>query len=167
MATGAWAGKLFPQAPVHPCKGQLLSVRSPAGRASDHIPLGQVLFGDRIYIVPRRDGLVVLGATSEAAEFQPGNSAGGIQQLLSEALRLYPPLASYEIVETWWGFRPVTVDHCPILGPSPLGNLSLATGHHRNGILLAPITAKLLADWILHKKADPLLPEFRWDRLVV
>ncbi len=164
LAAGAWTGGLLEAAPVQPRKGQLMALRPAAGQVEVR-PLEQVLFGDRIYIVPRQDGLIVLGATSEKVAFQPGNTAAGIHQLLTEAIRLYPPLASYEIAETWWGFRPETSDELPILGPSPLSNLSLASGHYRNGVLLAPITAQFLTDWILDGKADPLLPEFGWDRL--
>ena len=166
LAAGAWTGGLLEAAPVTPRKGQLMALRPALGAEPQAgMPLGQVLFGDRIYIVPRQDGLIVLGATSEHVAFQPGNTAAGIHQLLTEAIRLCPALASYEIAETWWGFRPETADELPILGPSPLANLSLASGHYRNGVLLAPITAQILADWVLEGKADPLLPAFRWDRL--
>lgn len=166
LAAGAWTGGLLEAVPVTPRKGQMMALRPMVG--TEHpsgMPLGQVLFGDRIYIVPRQDGLIVLGATSEQVAFQPGNTAGGIHQLLTEAIRLCPALASYEIAETWWGFRPETADELPILGPSPLKNLSLASGHYRNGVLLAPITAQILADWVLEGKADPLLPAFQWNRL--
>jgi glycine/D-amino acid oxidase-like deaminating enzyme len=147
---------------VWPRKGQMLSIR--AQDPSEIQPLRQVLFGDRIYIVPRRDGLIVVGATSEDVDFRPGNTPAGLNRLLSEALRLYPALQDFPLVETWWGYRPATPDELPILGPSALDNLTLATGHYRNGVLLTPITAQLIADWVLAQKADPLLSAFRWDR---
>ena len=151
-------------------------------------PLNQVLFGEGIYIVPRQDGLIVVGATVENVDFASGNTAAGIQALLNEAIRLYPPLKSFELVETWWGYRPATPDELPILGPSPFSNLTLATGHYRNGVLLTPITAQLIADWVLAnsdfdvlqmaapcsttianqsprtRKIDPLMAAFCWDR---
>lgn len=168
LAAGAWSGR-FLGLPVFPRKGQLLSVQAPVGKGQPYSaqPLKQVLFGDHIYIVPRRDGLIVIGATSEDIDFTPGNTPAGLKQLLTEAIRLYPPLKDFPIVETWWGYRPATPDELPILGPSELENLTLATGHYRNGILLAPITAQLIADWVLQRKTDPLLPAFRWDRFIV
>ncbi len=161
LATGAWSGQ-FLNLPVFPRKGQMLSVR--VVDCDQRQPLKQVLYGDRIYIVPRRDGLIVLGATVEDVAFTPHNTPQGIHQLLTEAIRLYPQIQDFPIEEMWWGYRPATPDELPILGPSEFANLTLATGYYRNGILLAPITAKLLSDWILAGKTDPLLPHFRWDR---
>ncbi|MGF1494755.1 MAG: glycine oxidase ThiO [Microcoleaceae cyanobacterium] len=164
LATGAWSEQVLPCVPVRPVKGQMLSVRVPTSEAKQ--PLRQVLFGEKAYIVPRRDGLIVIGATVEPNNFTPGLTPQGIQQLLSEAIRLYPALSHFPIQEFWWGFRPTTPDLLPILGPSPWENLTLAVGHHRNGILLAPITAQLIADWALQGQADPLLDAFCWDRFV-
>lgn len=161
LATGAWSGELLP-IPIYPLKGQMLSVRVPDSYPG--LPLQRVLFGEEIYIVPRRDGLIVLGATSENVGFTPGLTPQGIDTLLSNAIRLFPVLKDFPIEEFWWGYRPATPDELPILGESPLSNLTLATGHYRNGILLAPIAATLLADWILEGKSDPLLAHFRWDR---
>ena len=162
LATGAWSSEFLPL-PVSPKKGQMLSVRvPPANRAN--LALQRVLFGSEIYLVPRRDGQIVIGATSEDVGFTPDNTPAGIQALLTQALRLYPPLQDLAIQELWWGFRPTTPDQLPILGPSLCHNLTLATGHHRNGILLAPVTAALLADWILRQQADPLLDHFHWQR---
>lgn len=160
LATGAWSNDLLP-IPVFPKKGQMLAVRMP------ELNLKRVLFGVETYIVPRRNGRIIIGATSEDAGFHGGNTPQGIQTLLDRAIRLYPALAHAEIEEFWWGFRPATPDELPILGASHCENLTLATGHHRNGILLAPITATLLADWILDRQADPLLAHFdlrRFDR---
>ncbi len=155
LATGAWANELLP-VPVYPKKGQMLSVRSP----SPTLGLKQVLFGEEIYIVPRRDGTIVIGATSEDVGFAPHNTPAGIQALLARAIRLYPELQHFPILEFWWGFRPATPDELPILGSSAYDNLILATGHYRNGILLAPITALLIADLILEQNYDPLLNHF-------
>jgi glycine oxidase ThiO len=159
LATGAWSGGLL-SIPVMPRKGQMLAVR--AGVSPQ--PLQHVLFGSEIYIVPRRNGRIVIGATSENVGFAPQNTPAGVQQLLTDATRLYPPLKDWVLEQCWWGFRPTTPDELPILGPSPYENLVLATGHHRNGILLTPITATVLADLICHQKVDPLLQAFSCDR---
>ncbi|MBD0387353.1 MAG: glycine oxidase ThiO [Nostoc sp. C3-bin3] len=160
LASGAWSNELLP-IPVRPRKGQMLSVRIP--EFAPELPLKRVLFGQDIYIVPRRDRLV-LGATSEDVGFTPNNTPEGIQTLLQAAIRLYPQLKHYPIQEFWWGFRPATPDELPILGTSHCPNLTLATGHYRNGILLAPVTAALIADLILEQKSDPLLADFHYSR---
>jgi len=160
LATGAWSGTLLP-VPVVPRKGQMLAVQVPGDSQQ---PLRHVLFGDRVYIVPRLDGRIVIGATSEDVGFTPHNTPAGIQSLLQAAIALYPPLQDFPIQELWWGFRPATPDEWPILGPSPYKNLLLATGHYRNGILLAPVTAALIADLIVNQIADPLLEAFSWQR---
>lgn len=162
LATGAWSGELLP-IPVVPRKGQMLSLRVPPGHQVPQ-PLQQVLFGNQIYLVPRRDGRILLGATNEAVGFTPANTPRGIQTLLQGAIRLYPALQDWPIEEFWWGFRPATPDQAPILGFGPYQNLVLATGHYRNGILLAPITAALITDLVLHQVQDPLLSAFHWQR---
>ena len=161
LATGAWSNELF-SLPVRPVKGQVLSVK--VSSLTTELLLSRVLFGDGIYIVPRRDGRIIIGATREDVGFTPGNTPAGIQSLLQEAIRLYPQLQNYPIEEFWWGFRPTTPDELPILGNSSCKNLIFATGHHRNGILLAPITAKLIADLILSEKSDSLLTHFHYSR---
>ncbi len=162
LATGAWTRDLLP-IPVFPRKGQMASVRAPNPNA---LPLQTVLFGPEIYIVPRQNGRIIIGATSEDVGFTPHNTPLGIQTLFTRATRLFPPLAQFPIEELWWGFRPATPDECPILGDSPYRNLTLATGHYRNGILLAPITAKLVANRVAHQTTDPLLAAFHWSRFI-
>lgn len=162
LATGAWSNQLLP-IPLRPKKGQMLAVQTPVGNHQP-LPLQRVLYGSDIYIVPRRDGRVVIGATVEDVGWTPHNTPAGIQTLLAQAMRLYPQLQDWAMQEFWWGFRPATPDELPILGSSPIDNLTFATGHYRNGILLAPITAQLIADWIEAKKSDPLLSHFRYDR---
>ncbi|MBD2295736.1 glycine oxidase ThiO [Anabaena sphaerica FACHB-251] len=161
LAAGAWANQLLPL-PVRPRKGQMLRLRVPD--FVTELPLTRVLFGENIYIVPRRNRDIILGATSEDVGFTPDNTPAGIQSLLEAATRLYPQLADYPIQEMWWGFRPATSDELPILGDSHCKNLTLATGHYRNGILLAPVTAVLIADLILSQKTDPLLTNFHYSR---
>ena len=157
LAAGAWAQKLL-SLPVAPRKGQMLALQAP------HAPgLNQVVFASA-YLVPRRDGRLVVGATSEDVGFQGGTTAGGIHTLLHEAIRTYPPLAPWPLVETWWGYRPLTPDQAPILGPSPWDNLTLATGHYRNGILLAPITAEIITQYLNGQPWPKELAFCRWDR---
>ncbi len=161
LAAGAWSNELLP-IPVLPRKGQMAAVQTPSNSPQVQ-PLRRILFGQNIYIVPRQDGRIILGATSEAVGFTPNNTPAGLLQLLSNAIRLYPDLQHFPLQDCWWGFRPATPDEMPILGPSLHTNLTLATGHYRNGILLAPITAQLIAESIL-QKADPLLEAFSWRR---
>ena len=162
LATGAWSQELLP-IPVKPLKGQMLAVTMPM---EDGLPVRTVLFGEDIYLVPRQDGRLVIGATSEDVGFLPGNTPSGIMQLLQGATRLIPAIAHWPIEEFWYGYRPVTPDDLPILGESQYRNLTYATGHGRNGILLSPITGKLIADWITTQTSNPLLAAFHWSRLI-
>lgn len=161
IATGAWSNQLLP-IPVQPKKGQMLSVKVPVGL--QHSSPQRVIYGPETYLVPRRDGRIIIGATVEDVGFTPHNTPVGIHTLLERAIKLYPQLQDWPIQEYWWGFRPATPDELPILGTSPCANLSLATGHYRNGILLAPVTAQLIADLISEQQSDPLLSHFRYDR---
>ncbi|WP_080812513.1 glycine oxidase ThiO [Halomicronema hongdechloris] len=162
LATGAWAHQLLPL-PVFPRKGQMLSLRVPHGHPQAQ-PLQHVIYGHNLYLVPRRDRRIIIGATSESVGFTPGNTPSGLNDLLSRAMELCPALADFPLDECWWGFRPATPDNQPILGASACSNLTLATGHYRNGILLAPITAQLVAQAILEQQPDPLLAAFSWQR---
>ncbi|MEO1395363.1 MAG: glycine oxidase ThiO [Cyanobacteria bacterium J06634_5] len=161
LATGAWSGSLLP-IPVTPRKGQMFSVRTPLGYGQTQ-PLQRVLYGEKVYIVPRRDGRIILGATVENVGFTPHNTPAGLTQVMNAAIELYPELQHFPIEESWWGFRPATPDEAPILGAGPCENLTLATGHYRNGILLAPITAQLIVTH-LQGNADPLLSAFSYRR---
>jgi len=165
LAAGAWSHTLLPL-PVQPRKGQMMSVRLPSqGHVlQEALPLRQVLFGEDAYVVPRQDGRIIIGATVESVGFTPENTLAGIRTLIERAVRLYPLLDDLPVEETWWGFRPTTPDEWPILGESHCANLTLATGHHRNGILLAPVTARLIADWVWHQQGQDLLRPFRWQR---
>jgi thiazole synthase len=161
LAAGAWSSDLLPL-PIRPKKGQMLSVQAPENRKP--YSLKRVLFGSEVYLIPRRNGRILIGATSEDVGWMPHNTPAGINTLLTQAMRLYPELQDWPIQECWWGFRPSTPDELPILGASHCENLTLATGHYRNGILLAPVTAVLIADLICQQKSDPLLEHFRCDR---
>ncbi|MFZ9621827.1 MAG: glycine oxidase ThiO, partial [Prochlorococcaceae cyanobacterium] len=140
LACGAWSAQLLPQLPVFPVKGQMLSLQAPQQA------LGRVVFGPGTYLVPRDDGLVVVGATSEAeAGFAGGLTPFGQQQLQQGIASLLPAASTWPPMERWWGYRPGTPDEGPLLGEGPTPGLWLATGHYRNGVLLAAITAELLA----------------------
>jgi glycine oxidase len=126
---------------VFPLKGQMLSLQGPKGA------LKRVLFGPGTYLVPREDGLVVVGATSEPeAGFSPGLTPMGQRQLEQGVGSLLPQASAWPPMERWSGFRPCTPDGAPLLGESPIPGLWLATGHHRNGVLLAAITSAILAN---------------------
>jgi glycine oxidase len=129
-------------APVRPAKGQMVSLRA------DEVEMRRVLWSEHIYLVPRNDGRILAGATVEYVGFDKRTTAGGIEKILSAAIELAPGLSNARIEETWAGLRPDTPDHLPILGPTHLDGLLMATGHFRSGILLTPITARLIREWI-------------------
>lgn len=161
VASGAWAAQMLPL-PVFPIKGQMLSLRAPGP-----MPLRRVLFdADKIYLVPRQDGRLIVGATVETVGWQTGNTPAGLEHLLAGAQRLYPEVRDWKLEEIWWGYRPGTPDGAPILGPGPCKNVFVAAGHGRNGILLAPITARILADLVESEREHPLLAHFSGDRFL-
>jgi glycine oxidase len=146
LAAGAWTGEIdgLPVAarvPVRPLKGQILRLRDPVGPGL----LERVVRFEGGYLVPRGDGRYVLGATVEERGFERQPTAGGVYELLRNARELVPGILELQIDELSVGFRPATPDNVPAIGDGSLDGLLWATGHHRNGILLAPITAKLLA----------------------
>jgi glycine oxidase len=145
VACGAWSGALqgLPDGAgvnVRPVKGQVLRLRDPTGPG---LLEGVVRF-EGGYLVPRGDGRYVLGATVEERGFQPNATAGGVYELLHDAHELVPGVSELQIEELGVGYRPGTPDNVPIVGRGALDGLLWATGHHRNGILLAPLTAELL-----------------------
>jgi glycine oxidase len=129
-------------APVRPAKGQMIALRT------KKINIERVLWSDHVYLVPRNDGRIVAGATVEYVGFDMEVTAGGLQKILDGAIEIAPTLADAKIEETWAGLRPDSPDHLPIIGPAGLDGLLIATGHFRSGILLAPITARLIREWI-------------------
>lgn len=151
---GAWAGLdptlRFP-IPVEPIRGQIVEL-------ADDAPFPTVLLSEDVYLVPRSDGRILVGATVERCGFRKEVTAAGIATLLSAAVALVPSLASARLSDAWAGFRPGTPDGLPLLGASPLVGLYLATGHFRNGILLAPVTALRLADLLTGAGAHDLGP---------
>lgn len=153
-AAGAWAARIdgVPAnavPPVFPVKGQMLALAAPAGflRRTTWVP--------GAYLVPRSDGRLLVGATVEEAGFDTHVTAGGIRTLLDAALAAAPSLGAFTITETWAGLRPGSPDGRPVIGPAPVDGLIVATGHYRNGILLTPETAALVASFVETGDARP------------
>ena len=147
LAGGAWSGNaewLSAEArpPVRPVKGQVVELRSRGEEPVAH----HILASERVYLVPRNDGRLVIGATVEEMGYDTAVTAGGVHELLREAYRLLPDVAEMEWVGATAGLRPGTPNNLPLVGPGAIDGLVLATGHFRNGILLAPLAAQAVAD---------------------
>jgi glycine oxidase len=155
LANGAWAGRTewlpeHARPRVRPVKGQVLELR-----AREPEPVARrILASERVYLVPRADGRLIVGATVEEMGFDTAVTAGGVHELLREAYRLLPDVAEMELVATTAGLRPGTPDNLPLVGPGAIDGLVLATGHFRNGILLAPLAAERIAA-LLAGDAEP------------
>ncbi len=135
-------------APTHPVRGQMIALHAPGVR------LRRVLRSKGSYVVPRQDGRIVAGSTLEDVGFEKNVSTDGVRKIFESARELVPSLEGAEIIETWAGLRPGTPDGLPILGPTEVEGLLIATGHYRNGILLAPITARLIREWITRGRTE-------------
>jgi len=161
LSAGCWSGTLGglpPGAlpPVRPVKGQLLHLRGPGEE-----PLCQRnVRGLEVYVVPRGDGRVVIGATVEEQGFNTTVTAGAVHDLLRAAFELLPDVAELELVETVAGLRPGSPDNAPLLGPSPLDGLVIAAGHYRNGILLTPVTADAMAELLVSGRVPAAITRF-------
>eukprot|EP00871_Galdieria_phlegrea_P002575 jgi/Galph1/3318/GphlegSOOS_G1982.1 len=141
LANGSWIRRLVPL-PIYPQKGQMIILQDD----SERIFLQRVIYGEKVYIVPRKNKEIVVGATIEddcVFDFQ--NTAGGVHQLLSGALEMIPSLSNIRLCRTFSGFRPTAPDLLPIFGKLWYDNLHIAAGHHRNGILLTPISGKIVS----------------------
>jgi glycine oxidase len=168
LATGAWAGATewlqeHARPPVRPVKGQVLELRArrlpgapglPGAVAEPEPVARHILASERVYLVPRADGRLIVGATVEEMGFDTAVTAGGVHELLREAYRLLPDVAEMELVGTTAGLRPGTPDNLPIVGPGEIDGLVLSTGHYRNGILLAPLAAEAAADLLAGAPQD-------------
>ena len=159
VATGADTARLaLPPGcvpPVRPVKGQVLRLEVPDPRARPGRPVRGLVAGRSVYVVPRSGAEVVVGATVEERA-DPHPTAGGAHELLEAALAVLPGLAEARLAEVSAGVRPATPDHAPVLGSTPVEGLVLAVGHHRNGVLLAPVTAELVAGWIVEGRMGDL-----------
>lgn len=156
IAAGCFSGTIegiAAYAPVRPAKGQMAALRA------EELNLERVLWSEKIYLVPRNDGRILVGATVEYVGFDKRVTAGGIEKILSAAMELAPGLSNARIEETWAGLRPDSADHLPILGPADIEGLVMATGHFRSGILLTPVTARLIREWVTEQKVS-----LDWER---
>ena len=153
-AAGAWAAAFDERvaAPVEPVRGQIVEIRL-AGR-----PLETVVSSEEVYVVPRPDGTALLGSTMERVGFRRDVTAGAVGRLLGGAQRLLPEIGSARFLTAWAGLRPGTPDGWPLLGASSIEGLVFATGHFRSGILLAPSTARRMADLLTGRSSEGLSP---------
>jgi glycine oxidase len=157
---GAWAGQIGPHSfPTRPVKGQMLCLIMPQKELVRH-----VIRAPEVYLIPRSDGRMLVGATAEEAGFDKRTIPKTIQKLRQSALDLVPRLADARFLEAWAGLRPGTPDKLPILGATPTPGYFVASGHFRDGILLAPITAKVMAKMIAGQKLECDLRAFSADR---
>jgi glycine oxidase len=143
-----------PYAPVFPAKGQIVAMRC------ESTEIRRVLWLEHTYIVPRKDGRIIAGSTIERTGFEHDVTAGGLRKILNEATKLVPGLDKARVEETWAGLRPDSPDHLPIIGPTDAEGLLIATGHFRSGMLLAPITARLIREWVTKQKLS-----VDWERV--
>ena len=157
LAAGSWSGLIeidgvATRAPIRPVRGQLLQLQWTGPT------LRRVTWGQRCYLVPWTDGTLLVGATVEDAGFEERTTVAGVRDLIEAACEMVPHAWTAALTTAKVGLRPATTDHLPIIGPSrSLPNLMYATGHFRNGILLAPLTARLVADNMLEGKQDALM----------
>ena len=165
LAAGAWsrgiAGlprELLP--PVRPIKGQMLALHMDSASPL----LNHVVWAPGVYLVPRRDGRLIVGGTVEEKAFDAALTAGGVLTLLEAAWRAVPSIEELPIEEMWVGHRPGSRDDAPILGRGPIDGLLYATGHYRNGILLAPVTADAMARLVLEGTVESAIRPFGFER---
>lgn len=145
VAAGCFSARIAgvePYAPVFPAKGQMIALRC------ESVEIQRILWLEHKYLVPRSDGRIIAGSTIERTGFDHDVTAGGVESILSEVMKIVPGLENARIEETWAGLRPDSPDHLPIIGPTDLEGLLIATGHFRSGILLAPVTARLIREWV-------------------
>jgi glycine oxidase len=165
LAAGAWSRSIAGvpselRPPVRPIKGQMLALRMDAAAPL----LNHVVWAPGAYLVPRRDGRLLVGATVEEKGYDTSLTAGGVLTLLEAAWRAVPAIEELPIEEMWVGHRPGSRDDAPILGAGPIEGLIYATGHHRNGILLTPVTADAIARLVLDGVAEPAIRPFGIER---
>jgi glycine oxidase len=141
LAAGAWSGELA-EVPVRPVKGQIMRLRSPQPLLTRCVR--GTVHGSPVYLVPRGDGELVVGATQEELGYDTRVTAGGLYELLRDARELVPGVTELEVADVVAGLRPGTPDNLPVIGPGRTPGLTYATGHHRGGVLMAPLTAAIL-----------------------
>jgi len=165
LAAGAWSGSIaglpaHALPPVFPMKGQLLALQMEVRQPL----LRHVVWTPQVYLVPRCDGRLVVGATMEDKGFDTGLTAGGLLHLLRETWEVLPGIEELPLLESWAGLRPTSRDDAPILGASGVEGLVLATGQHRHGILMTPLLAKTVADYIISGELAAIATPFTMAR---
>jgi glycine oxidase len=170
LAAGAWSGLVegLPQAavpPVRPVKGQMLAVQQPHPPLLTHCVWASTV-SHFAYLAPKSNGRLLVGATVEEQGFDTQVTAGGMLDLLRPAWETLPGIYDLPVVETWAGLRPGSRDNAPILGKTPLSGLFLATGHYRNGILYAPVTAEDVAHVVLTGETPDTIAAFGIERFL-
>jgi glycine oxidase len=161
IAAGTWSSTIeHSQTPkIEPVRGQMICFDAKP-QLTHH-----VIYSPRGYLVPRQDGRLLAGSTSEHAGFTKQVTAGGINQIIANAHEISPKILNFPIVDTWSGLRPRAPDGLPVLGPcGEIDGLFYATGHYRNGILLAPVTGELIAEAVVTGRVSPLLAAFSPNR---
>ena len=166
LAAGSWSGELAKQIglelPIEPVKGQIVLLKDKPGK------IQHIIKHDDVYMVPRADGHILVGASMERVGFQPGTSQAVLDALLAATYRITPGLKSAKVVNQWMGFRPGSPDGLPYLGPvEGRKGLWVASGHYRNGVALAPGTADLMSRWMMGEKPKMDVSDFRVDRSIV
>jgi glycine oxidase len=168
IAGGAWSSFIkvldsaAPKPRIEPVRGQMVCFNS-GPSITRH-----VIYSSRGYLVPRRDGRVLAGSTTEHAGFDKEVTASGVHSILSNALEISPRISNLPLIGVWAGLRPRAEDSLPVIGPcAEIPGLVFATGHYRNGILLAPITGELIAGAIVDKVVSPDLNAFGPDRFAI
>jgi glycine oxidase len=163
LAAGSWSplveGNALPRGAVRPVRGQIALLDAKETK------LARVIFSDKGYVVPRPDGRLLCGSTMEEVGYEKAVTAGGLQSVLALALEIAPGLSRAPILDTWSNFRPASPDGWPVLGPATVPGLFYATGHTRNGILLTPITAEVVAAAVQGKTPSVPLAPFSVTRL--
>jgi glycine oxidase len=157
ITAGCFSAKIegvAPYAPVFPAKGQMVAL------GCESVEIRRVLWLGHTYLVPRNDGRIIAGSTIERTGFDHDVTVGGLKKILNEVTKLAPELEKARIQETWAGLRPDSPDHLPIIGPTDVEGLLIATGHFRSGMLLAPITARLIREWVSKHEVS-----FDWERV--
>ena len=172
LSAGCWSAQIkgIPDAilpPVRPVKGQMLALQMEEGiTINSVIRTVRARYPMSVYLVPRADGRLIVGATSEEMGFDTRLTAGGVFELLRGAWEAVPGIYELPILETWTGLRPGSRDNAPILGKTPIENLIYATGHYRNGILLTPVTGYEIANLILTGETSETIAPFQLDRFL-
>jgi glycine oxidase len=165
LAAGCWSAAVdgVPAAarpPVRPVKGQILRLRGPARQPFLTRTVRGLVHGTPVYLVPRTDGELVVGATVEERGFDTTVTAGAVYELLRDAAEIVPGVSELELTEARAGLRPGSPDNAPLLGPTAIEGLVLATGHYRHGVLLTPVTADAIAEVLVSGRAPDLLAPF-------